>query len=61
VGAGDAFGAGFLAWWYRHGRPVLTDRDGVVEAVERAGEVAALTCARRGADPPHLADLPPDW
>jgi fructokinase len=61
VGAGDAFGAGFLAWWHRHGRPALTDRDAVVEAVERAGQVAALTCTRRGADPPHLTDLPPNW
>jgi fructokinase len=61
IGAGDAFGAGFLAWWYRHGRPALTDRETVIEAVERAGEVAAITCTRRGADPPHLTDLPPGW
>jgi fructokinase len=63
VGAGDAFGAGFLAWWQRrgYGRDALADRDAVVEAVERAGEVAARTCARQGADPPHLTALTPGW
>jgi fructokinase len=63
VGAGDAFGAGFLASWHRHGRgrDELAERDLVVEGVERAVQVAALTCARRGADPPFLASLPPNW
>jgi fructokinase len=59
VGAGDAFGAGFLAWWVEHG----LDRDSLanpvqVRAAVRAGnEVAALTCARVGADPPWRGEL----
>jgi fructokinase len=63
VGAGDAFGAGFLAWWLRHehGREALGERKLVVEATARAVEIAALTCTRRGADPPRLADLPATW
>jgi fructokinase len=63
VGAGDAFGAGFLAWWHRRAYPheALADRGLVVEAVGRAGEVAALTCARHGADPPHITDLSHGW
>ena len=59
IGAGDAFGGGFLAWWSANGlarsdlgRPTL-----VRAAVQAAAAVAAATCGRPGADPPTLADL----
>ncbi len=59
VGAGDAFGAGFLAAWTRAGRrrADLTDLDAVVEAVQFGARVGASTVGRAGADPPSLADL----
>jgi fructokinase len=59
IGAGDAFGGGFLAWWSANGltrfdlkRPPL-----VRTAVQAAAAVSAATCARPGADPPTLAAL----
>ena len=61
VGAGDAFGGGFLARWIERGlgRADLVDRAAVHEAVARAIEVAGATCRRAGADPPRRAEL--DW
>ena len=61
IGAGDAFGGGFL-------RLVVVERPHPVRpeagspgpdrtAVQAAAAVAAATCARPGADPPTLADL----
>jgi fructokinase len=59
VGAGDAFGAGFLAAWIRggHRRADLADLDAVAEAVRFGARVGAWTVGRAGADPPTLADL----
>ena len=59
VGAGDAFGGGFLAAWTAagHGRGELASIDRVVEAVTFAIRVAGLTCSRAGADPPTLGEL----
>jgi fructokinase len=59
IGAGDALGGAFLAWWVRHGLPAraLTDQALVRQAVEYAAHVAAITCTRRGADPPWAAEL----
>ncbi len=59
VGAGDAFGGGFLASWTTagRGRDDLGSMDLVGDAVRVAVRVAALTCARPGADPPTLAEL----
>jgi fructokinase len=59
VGAGDAFGGGFLAWWIEHGlgRDGLRDRALVLAATRFAVRVAALTCARAGADPPRRSEL----
>lgn len=59
VGAGDAFGGGFLAAWAAagHGRAELASIDRVVEAVTFAIRVAGLTCVRAGADPPTLVEL----
>jgi len=59
IGAGDAFGGGFLAWWTERGlgRADLGHRDLVGEAVRVAAAAAALTCTRPGADPPTLAEV----
>lgn len=59
VGAGDAFGGAFLAWWTVHGlgRNELADADAVVEAVARAIDVASITVQRAGADPPRRAEV----
>ena len=60
VGAGDAFGGAFLAFWEAagHGRHELADLELVRATVERAIVVAGITCTRAGADPPHLDELP---
>jgi fructokinase len=59
IGAGDAFGAGFLAAWTRegHGRAELADTAAVLEATRFAIEIGARTVARAGADPPTSAEL----
>jgi fructokinase len=59
IGAGDAFGGGFLAWWRRRGlgRAELGDVEAVLEATRFACRVAAWTCERAGADPPRASDL----
>lgn len=61
IGAGDAFGGGFLAWWTARGlgRDELGDPGRVEEATRFAAAVAARTCERAGADPPRLAELDP--
>jgi fructokinase len=52
VGAGDAFTGGLLS------RLDLDDLAGSLPAaLHRAVEVSALTCGRRGADPPWAQDL----
>jgi fructokinase len=60
IGAGDAFGAGLLAWLDEHrllhpgfklGRPELAS------ALEFACLVASLTCTRPGAEPPWRAEV----
>ena len=59
IGAGDAFGGGFLAWWTAHGlgRDDLKRSAQISAALSAAAAIAALTCARPGADPPTLADV----
>lgn len=61
IGAGDAFGGAFLAHWTRggHDRDELDQQAPVAEALRAAVQVAALTCTRRGADPPQLAEVAP--
>jgi fructokinase len=65
VGAGDAFGGAFLAWWSRSGltRSDLRKPTPVHGALRAAAEVAALTCTRVGAEPPWLAEVRdrPGW
>jgi fructokinase len=62
IGAGDAFGGGFLAWWQLRGldRDALGDADAVRAATTFACVVAARTCERAGASPPRLSDLDGD-
>jgi fructokinase len=55
IGAGDAFGAGLLAWLHDHGaiRPDLClESEELAAALAFANLAGALTCARAGADPP---------
>ncbi len=61
IGAGDAFGGAFIAWWHDHGlgRTDLSDRDAVLEATGFACLVAARTCERAGAAPPRASELAP--
>jgi fructokinase len=65
VGAGDAFGGAFLAWWSRRGltRSDLRRPGPVHGALQAAAEVAAVTCTRVGAEPPWLAEVRdrPGW
>jgi fructokinase len=59
IGAGDAFGGGFLAWWRLrgHGRAELADPAALRGATAFACTVAARTCERPGASPPTLAEV----
>jgi fructokinase len=62
VGAGDAYSAGLLSWLdeqqvaTREGVEALGTGD-LEAALRRAARVAALTCTRPGADPPHASAL----
>jgi fructokinase len=59
VGAGDAFGGAFLAWWTGNGlgRADLTDLDAVRGAIQAAIYASVVTCTRRGAEPPWAYEL----
>jgi fructokinase len=59
IGAGDAFGGAFLAWWRgrRLGPGDLTRLDDVAEAARFSCAAAAVTCERAGAVPPRRAEL----
>jgi fructokinase len=65
IGAGDAFGGAFLAWWSGN---ELTKADlrrpgPVRSALQAAAEVASITCTHAGAEPPWLGELTgkPGW
>ena len=60
VGAGDAFGGGFLARWLELGlgREELDDVPPLHDAASFAVRVAAITCQRVGAEPPDRHELP---
>jgi fructokinase len=62
IGAGDAFMGAFLARWASLGlgRQGLAQLEEIIHATRFACGVAALTCARAGADPPYLRDLEPE-
>jgi len=60
IGAGDAFGAGLLAWLHDNGlvRPDLALDEGRLRAaLNYACLAASLTCARAGADPPWKREM----
>jgi fructokinase len=59
IGAGDAFGGAFLAWWCANGlgREDLRLAGPVREALRAAAAVASQTCTRAGAEPPWLAEM----
>jgi fructokinase len=59
VGAGDAFGGAFLAWWRGRGLGPgdLTRLDDVAEATRFACTAAAVTCERAGAVSPRRAEF----
>ncbi len=60
IGAGDAFGAGLLAWLHDHDRldrDLDLEREELCAALEFACLVASLTCTRAGADPPRRTEL----
>ena len=63
IGAGDAFGGGFIAYWRMKGlaRDALGDAAAVRAATTFACVVAARTCERAGAYPPRLSDLDGDF
>jgi len=60
IGAGDAFGAGLLAWLHDHGAlhpEFRLEEEELKAALDFACLAAALTCARAGADPPWKAEM----
>jgi fructokinase len=59
VGAGDAFGGGFLSAWIGAGlrREDAGQRDSLITASVIAIAVAALTTTRAGAEPPAAAEV----
>jgi len=63
IGAGDAFGAAFLAWLHDHRaiRPDLSlEEDELKNALRFACQAAAITCSREGADPPWRREMMAD-
>jgi fructokinase len=63
IGAGDAFGGGWLAAWIAGGlgREDLSDFDAVVRTTRFAAQVAARTCEQAGAEPPYALRLDDEW
>jgi fructokinase len=67
VGAGDSFMAGLLTILFEdgavgaHGPGMPHAEDGLDRLLRGAGQVAAITCSRRGADAPRRTDLPDGW
>lgn len=59
VGAGDAFGGGFLSTWVAAGlgRTDARTRDALLAATRFAIAVATLTTTRAGAEPPTAAEV----
>jgi fructokinase len=59
IGAGDAFGAGVLAWWAHagFGRERLDDPDAIADATRFAIRVGSITATRAGAEPPTRAEM----
>lgn len=56
IGAGDSFSGAWLARWLQMDRP-LDDVEAVDDATGFACRAAALSCTRRGASPPTMAEI----
>jgi fructokinase len=61
VGAGDSFMAALVAVLLRWGTPDRLDAERLRVLLDAAALAAAVTCSRRGANPPTLRELPPGW
>jgi fructokinase len=67
VGAGDAFMAGTLAQLHdldalrQPGPGMPLDEAALAQLLAGAIEIAAITCERRGANPPRREELPAGW
>ncbi|MDQ6688740.1 MAG: PfkB family carbohydrate kinase, partial [Actinomycetota bacterium] len=67
VGAGDSFMAALLTILLEsdalsaYGAGVPDDEPGLTRLLRGAVSAAALTCSRRGANPPLRSELPADW
>lgn len=59
IGAGDALVGAFIHWWTSNGcsRHELADVALITAAVHASIAVSSMTCTRKGADPPWLAEL----
>jgi fructokinase len=60
IGAGDAFGAAFLAWLHDHvalGPTLSLEADELRSALEFACLAGAITCTRAGAEPPWKSEM----
>ena len=62
IGAGDSFHAALLAWLHHRGTLTVSavaeiGAENLKAMLRFASVVASHTCARPGADPPHLGDL----
>jgi fructokinase len=59
VGAGDVLGGAFLAWWVGNGLAAadLHRPAAVHSAIQAATDAAAVSCTRRGAEPPWPHEL----
>jgi fructokinase len=61
VGAGDSFMAALIAVLLEWDTPRELTAERLRTLVEAAGLAAAITCSRRGANPPTRRELPPGW
>lgn len=60
IGAGDAFGGAFLAYWVRQGwtAGAVPPMDSLIRAAEFGCLVGSMTCQVVGAEPPSASALP---
>ena len=61
VGAGDSFMAALVAVLLEWGTPRELDARHLRTLLDAAGLAAAITCSRRGANPPTRRELPSGW
>lgn len=61
VGAGDSFMAALVAVLLEWGNPRELSADRLRTLIDAAGLAAAITCSRRGANPPTRRELPRGW